>query len=217
MTSDAPVKVGILLLSPGVQLLDVAPIDILGMLEPQWLEAVHLPPHIIAQGAKLEYHFINENGKGPQQMTGGFRIEVTDSIDTCPPLDILLVGGPLPDYRPSPAVQKFLRTQYEHVDTFITICSGFIPALYSGILDGKVATAPRELLPDLKKEAPQVKWAEKRWTRDGKLWTSGSVANGQQLMVAYLREKYPKEIVDLTLGMSDIADRGQEFGEVLGH
>lgn len=77
MTSDAPVKVGILLLSPGVQLLDVAPIDILGMLEPQWLEAVHLPPHIIAQGAKLEYHFINENGKGPQQMTGGFRIEVT--------------------------------------------------------------------------------------------------------------------------------------------
>lgn len=140
-----------------------------------------------------------------------------DSIDTCPPLDILLVGGPLPDYRPSPAVQKFVRTQYEHVDTFITICSGFIPALYSGILDGKVATAPRELLPELKKEAPQVKWAEKRWTRDGKLWTSGSVANGQQLMVAYLREKFPKEIVDLTLGMSDIADRGQEFGEVLGH
>ncbi|KAL9614338.1 MAG: hypothetical protein Q9167_001141 [Letrouitia subvulpina] len=211
MTSEASIKVGIILLSQGVQLLDVAPIDILGMLEPQYLEFLHLPPHLVAQGPKLEYHFVTETGKGPQQMTAGFRLEVTDSIDTCPPLDILLVGGPVPDYRPSPAVQKFLRTQYEHVETFITICTGFIPALYSGIFDGKVATAPRELLPELAKEAPQVKWAEKRFTRDGKLWTSGSVANGQQLMIAYVREKYPKEIVEMTLKLSDMADRGQDF------
>ncbi|KAL8705832.1 MAG: hypothetical protein Q9201_001055 [Fulgogasparrea decipioides] len=208
----SPLKVGIFLPAE-VQLLDVAPIDILGMLEESWLQASGVPENLVAQALKIEYYFINEDGKGPNQMTGGFRVEVTHSIATCPPLDVLLIGGPHPSYRPSPPVQRFLRTQYDHVRAFMTVCSGYVPALFSGILDGKTATAPRELLPLLREKAPGVQWVERRWVRDGKIWTSGAVANGQEMMVGFMREELGdrREVVETVLRMSDIAVRGEVY------
>lgn len=78
MSSNAPLKVGILVFSEGTQLLDVAPIDLLGMLEPSWLEVGgFLPKELIARAPRFEYHFINETGEGPNQMTGGFRLAIT--------------------------------------------------------------------------------------------------------------------------------------------
>lgn len=75
--ASAPLKVGILLFSEGTQLLDVAPIDLLGMLDPSWLSFGGLPEEIIAQAPRFEYHFINEKGEGPNPMTGGFRLAIT--------------------------------------------------------------------------------------------------------------------------------------------
>ncbi len=74
----------------------------------------------------------------------------------------------MPDYRPSPAVQQFLRTQLGQVSAFLTVCTGCVPAVFSGILEGKRATAPQGLIPLLKEQAPGVEWVEKRWVRDGK-------------------------------------------------
>ncbi|KAL8694378.1 MAG: hypothetical protein Q9218_000943 [Villophora microphyllina] len=238
-----PLKLGILL-SEGVQLLDVAPIDMFGMLEKSYLTACGLPPALVEKGLDIEYYFINEEGKGPNPMTGGFKVAVTvrsrilsfsdnsgvvcvsalrmltrvfpkHGINDCPPLDILLIGGPTPSYRPSPAVQKFLQEQYHHVSAFMTVCTGYILALHSGVLDHKTATAPLGLLPMLKEEAPQVKWVEKRWVRDGKVWTSGAVANGMEMMAGFMRSEFGdrKEVVEAVLGLSDYSVRGVEYPE----
>ncbi|KAI4258979.1 MAG: hypothetical protein LQ352_000975 [Teloschistes flavicans] len=208
-----PLKLGIFLCSEGVQLLDVAPIDMLGMLEKSYLAACGLPQAMIENGLDIEYYFINEEGKGPNPMTGGFKVH--HGISDCPPLDILFIGGPTPSYRPSPSVQKFLQEQYAHVRAFMTVCTGCMPALFSGILDHKTATAPLGLLPMLKKEAPQVEWVEKRWKRDGKVWTSGAVANGMEMMAGFMREEleHKKEIVEIVLGMSDVSVRDVEYPE----
>ncbi|KAL8952908.1 MAG: hypothetical protein Q9222_001198 [Ikaeria aurantiellina] len=213
MTYPSPLKVGILLLSSATQLLDVAPIDMLGMLERHWLQASPLPEALIAKALDIEYYFISETGESPHQMTGGFKVAVTHSIATCPPLSLLLIGGPPPSYRPSPAVTAFIQSQYKHVHGLMTICTGYTAALYSGILDGMEATAPRELLPMLRSEAPNVKWVEKRCVRDGKLWTSGAVANGMEVMAAFMRSELEeqKELVEVVLGMSDIRVRGQGY------
>lgn len=72
-----PLKLGILLFSEGVQLLDVAPIDMFGMLEKSYLAACNLPQTIVDSGLDIEYYFINEEGKGLNPMTGGFKINVT--------------------------------------------------------------------------------------------------------------------------------------------
>ncbi|KAL9013715.1 MAG: hypothetical protein Q9173_001596 [Seirophora scorigena] len=212
-----PLKVGVFLAEPFIQLLDVAPVDMLAMLQRDYLQGMaHMAgqPELGANGFDIEYFFINETGEGPNQMTGGFKVEVTHSITTCPPLDILLIGGPMPTHRPSAAVSQFLQAQYGHVRAFLTVCTGFLPALHSGVIDGKAATAPRGMLAGLKEEAPQVEWTEKRWVRDGKLWSSGAVANGQEMMAAFMREEFKdkKDAVELVLMMSDVSVRGEEYG-----
>lgn len=40
----------------------------------------------------------------------------------------------------------------------------------------------------LREKAPDVKWVEKRWVRDGKLWTSGALLNGLDLGTAFVEE-----------------------------
>ncbi|KAI4127206.1 MAG: hypothetical protein LQ338_003325 [Usnochroma carphineum] len=216
MSWSSPLKVGVFLAESGVQLLDVAPVDMLGMLQKDYLQAISQVvnlPQLASKGFDIEYYFVNETGQSPNPMTGGFKVEVTHSITTCPPLDILLIGGPRPDYRPSPAVQQFLQTQYSHVRALLLVCLGYIPALFSGILDGKSATAPQALIPLLKNEAPGVTWVEKRWVRDGKVWTSGAVLNGQEMMASFMKEEFKEmgEVVEMVLSMSDVAVRGESY------
>ncbi|KAL8858070.1 MAG: hypothetical protein Q9178_005395 [Gyalolechia marmorata] len=212
MSSRSPLKVGVLLCSV-VQLMDVSPLDMLGMLDKHYVGGTDFSKHLVAKALDIEYCFINETGESPNPMTAGFKLAVTHSIENCPPLDILLIGGPDPSYRPSKAVQDFVQKQYEHVRALLTVCTGYLPALYSGILDGKTATAPRDLLPMLKEEKPEVKWVEKRWVRDGKVWSSGAVANGVELMASFMREEFAeqRELTEIFLEMADFAQRGEFY------
>lgn len=145
-----------------------------------------------------------------------------DSIHTCPPLDILLVGGPPPTYTPSPAICTFLRAQHSHVSAFLTICTGFLAPLHAGLLHNVRSTAPRGLLENLKKEHKDVKWEEKRWVRDGKMWSSGAIMNGFEMMGEFMRERWggvggEKEgkgegaLVGFVKEMSDFPRRGVDY------
>lgn len=62
-----------------------------------------------------------------------------------------------------------------------------------GALQGKTATAPQFMLDMVRKAAPDTNWVEKRWARDGKVWTSGTLLNGQDMMVAFAKETWGKE------------------------
>ena len=60
-----------------------------------------------------------------------------------------------------------------------------MPALAAGVLEGKTCAAPRLMLEDLRKQAPGTKWVEKRFVQDGKVWTSGALLNGLDMMRAF--------------------------------
>jgi len=87
--------------------------------------------------------------------------------------------------------------------------------LASGVLAQKTVTAPRLLIPGLKKQFPDVEFVEKRWWRDGKVWTSGGVTNGLDMMAAFCRLKFGSgeggEVVETVLGMADVGGREQEY------
>lgn len=68
-----------------------------------------------------------------------------------------------------------------------------MPALAAGLLEGKTATAPRALLGMLRAQSPGVNWVEKRWANDGKLWTSGALNNGLDMMAAFESEVWGGE------------------------
>lgn len=75
MTTQAPLRVGILLVSEGVQYLDIGPVDILGSLTPFYLAACQLPPEVIAKGVNLEFHYIvEEDTTTPFQLTSGIKV-----------------------------------------------------------------------------------------------------------------------------------------------
>lgn len=96
-------------------------------------------------------------------------------------------------YVPNEAELSYLRKAHDECSAFLTICGGFIPAQKAGILAGKTATAPRFMIEQLRKEDPRTNWVEKRWVRHGKVWTSGALLNGLDLMMAFVREAFGGE------------------------
>jgi transcriptional regulator GlxA family with amidase domain len=97
----------------------------------------------------------------------------------------------------------------------MTICTGVNILASSGALAGHNATAPYILYPLLEKKHPQVKWSWTRWVRaaNGKLWTSGSIANGQDMVAAFMRDYFwdRSELVEFVLTSAAVGDRGKEY------
>lgn len=75
--------------------------------------------------------------------------------------------------RPDEAVLEFVRKHVESGVDLLTICSGVFVAGFAGVLDGKVATGTRGVQDMLEKNFPKVKWEDKRYVNDGRIWTSG--------------------------------------------
>lgn len=210
----APVKIGVLLLGSAVQVLDASTVDLLGMLEPSYLAACQLPPSIVSQGTEIEWHYVSEAGpSSPFPLTAGAKYVVTDDLNTCPPLDILVVPGPPPTYQPSAAEAEYVRRQLPRVSALLCVCTGYVVPLQLGLLDGKAATAPRGLLKMLRAQAPHVKWVESRWAKDeeGKIWTSGGVTNGLDMVAAFMRETMGTPVVEMVLALADTGERGVEY------
>lgn len=103
------------------------------------------------------------------------------------------MGAHTAQYKPSEADLAFIRKSYEDCSAFLTICGGMMTPLQAGIFEGKAATAPRILIETLRGQSPGVDWQEKRWVHDGKLWSSGTLLNGLDLMYAFCNETWGGE------------------------
>ena len=55
------------------------------------------------------------------------------------------------------------------------------------------APDPRMLLGQLHEQSPETNWVEKRWARDGKVWTSGVLLNGLDMIQAFARDTWPSK------------------------
>ncbi|KAG8628833.1 hypothetical protein KVT40_002698 [Elsinoe batatas] len=190
------IHVGVLLANGMTEILDIAPVDILHSLSNDFLSRMaYLPDNLRSQGLDIKFHWVTENGEAGD-VTSGIKIRATDSFMTCPPLDILLLGAHWsinqPTGIPNEAELAFVRHTYDHCTALISICAGMMIPLRAELLEGKTCTAPRILLDNIRKENPGVKWVEKRHVKaeDGKIWTSGTLLNGLDLMRAFVQETW---------------------------
>ena len=170
--------IGVLLIPP-VQLLDAATIDPFGMLTPEYLNACGLPVHLTKLAIPVSIRYIAASGQGTQvETTSSASLPVTDGLKSPAvqpgKLDALLIPGPDPNLVPDEDVLSFIRAHKDAGKTaFLVVCTGSFPAGYAGLLDGKRVSGPRGLLPQLKKKFPAAKFVERRWERDGNVWSSG--------------------------------------------
>ena len=138
-----------------------------------------------------------------------------DSLESASKVDILYIPGTKSTFVPSTAMANFIRHSYENAKAVLTICTGIFPFMRSlgdtGVLSGKHMTATRMFLPHLRKEFPNISWMEKRWEHDGKLWSSGGVVNGIDMVSAFIKAHYPAEIAAVIRDVAEVGERSQEY------
>ena len=177
MATTNPIHITVLLLPP-IQLLDASPIDLFGMLTKDYLSACRLPSPLIAGAVPLTITYASEAGAGTTaDCTADAGLRVTASLHdkrVAPgKTQILLIPGPDPSAVPSETVKTFVKSHVEHGTAVLTVCTGVFVAGYAGVLDGRRATGPRALLPELRKKFPEARWEDRRWVSDGNVWCSG--------------------------------------------
>ncbi|KAK4554980.1 hypothetical protein LTR86_007746 [Recurvomyces mirabilis] len=185
--SHRPIRVGVVLVNSCTEILDVAPIDIFSGLSKEFL--ANFPPQLITEDTRkqaldVEFHWVNESG-AEAHLTAGATIKPTHTFETCPKLDILLMGAHEMRYIMTDAEVAFVKKCYNECQALLFICGGFLVPLQAGLLEGKTATGPRPMLDGLRKSNPEVNWVTKRWTHDGKIWTSGALLNGTDMTKAF--------------------------------
>ena len=68
MSTPQPLKVGVLLCAGGVQLLDLAAVDLLGMLSTTYLRASGFPDDVVSLGHEVEFHYIADAVKSDGEL-----------------------------------------------------------------------------------------------------------------------------------------------------
>ncbi len=108
-------------------------------------------------------------------------------------------------------ITRFVSWQYNHVSAIFTIGAGIASLIDTGILNNRAATGRRDKLPRMTLKWPRVNWEEKRWVRDGKVWTTANGITALDMMLAFARETYPKRVVDTLLRKTGAREGRQEY------
>lgn len=149
--------------------------------------------------------------------TSNIRIAPTHTYDTAPrDLDVLLIGGPAPDWRPEGATRYMRETVGAgRVKYVLTTCTGGLWLADSGTVDGREMTANREVLPLAKVQAPAVKWKDQRWVVDGNLWTAGGSQAGLDMVGKFLTEIVSERLAKHAMLLLDVQPdaRGQFYAD----
>ncbi|PHH67134.1 hypothetical protein CDD81_2903 [Ophiocordyceps australis] len=215
------IRVGVILMGGRTEALDVAPVDMIHSITKGFVDelpAQWLPMDIRSQAIDAEFLWVSEAGKSTtSKLTSAMSIVATNSFDDCPPLDVVMIGAHNFSYEPTEKELAFVRKSWENCSAFLAICGGIEVAVLAGIVGSKTATAPRFALDPLRQRVPEARWVNKRWERDGKLWTSGTLLNGLDLTSAFIQETWGKgegSLVDYTIKLCAWPIRDQEYRDV---
>ncbi|VDB94202.1 unnamed protein product [Peniophora sp. CBMAI 1063] len=219
--STTPLTVGVLILRSHTQFSDISSVDILAMASTDYLSilgpnAAPMAPLV----SPMDIVYITEDGASPLAITGGAKIVITHSIQNAPKLDILVVPGPPLDYVPTEAIKTLIKSTNAAGGHILSVCSGIIAVAPSGVLDGKVGTAPLAMIPTLRKLYPKVQWNDtRRYEKNeaegtnGEVWSSGSILDGIDEVAAFVRAHWAPEIAEPMLYGASVPERSAEYSK----
>jgi transcriptional regulator GlxA family with amidase domain len=146
----------------------------------------------IARAPNFIFHHIGLTKEPVRLLSSTLTIVPTTTVDECPELDCLLLGGPNPEgWTLDPKYAEFIRRHVAAGKLLFTTCTGAFVAAQAGVLDGKNATVNHIEYEWVKKRYPKVKWTmEKQWVVDGNLWTGSGAVAGMDMIAHWIKENF---------------------------
>jgi transcriptional regulator GlxA family with amidase domain len=113
--------------------------------------------------------------------TGGLKVVPDDSLDDCPPLDVLVVPGGWGTRREmtNDRLITWVAERGRQVTTLTSVCTGSLLLGKAGLLDGKRATTHWRVLEDMRRLFPSVDVIEDQHVvEEGYMITSAGISAG---------------------------------------
>lgn len=192
----APIQVGALLYD--WQVLDVAgPFDLLSSVSKPILEYANshittIGQHLVDKAREFEFHHIGETMEPITLLTSNFKVLPTVLVDDCPELDILVIGGTIPEtHKFSEKFADFIRHHAKANKLIFTTCTGASHLASTGVLDGRNATVNNVEYGWIVKNFPKVNWSkDKKWVIDGNIWTGSGASSAMDMIAHYIKERW---------------------------
>lgn len=163
----------------------------------------------IARAPDLVFHHIAETLDPITLPTCKVTLTPTDTVDDCPELDCLLVGGSFLSYELPPKYAELIKRHVAAGKLLFTNCTGAAHVAATGVLDGKNATVNNHALDWVKKNHPNVKWTkETKWVVDGNIWTGGGAVAGMDMFAHWMKENFGADILAIAASGLDFEPRG---------
>jgi transcriptional regulator GlxA family with amidase domain len=118
---------------------------------------------------------------GPVVTTGGMKVTPDHTLESCPPLDILVVPGGWGTRREikNARLLAWIRERAQQVETLTSVCTGSMLLGQAGLLDGRHATTHWRALPWMRESLPSVTVEDKlHVVEDGNVLTSAGISAG---------------------------------------
>jgi transcriptional regulator GlxA family with amidase domain len=191
----APIQFGALLFD--YQALDViGPLDLLNSSSKAILKPmsfyIPIDDKVYEAAPEFDFHHIGETLDPVPLLTSRVTLSPTTTVDTCPELDVLLIGGPDPtNFKVPPKYADFIRRHVNAGKTIFTTCTGAAVVAATGALDGKNATINNQEFHWTKKQYPKVKWTkDTKWVVDGNIWTGSGAVAGMDMIAHWIKENF---------------------------
>ena len=137
----------------------------------------------------------------PVTTTGGMRVIPDVTIDTCPPLDVLVVPGGMGTRSEikNERLLAWIAARGKAVETLTSVCTGSMLLGQAGLLDGRHATTHWRALPWMRDSVPAVTVEEKlHVVEDGHVLTSAGISAGIDMALRVVARYHGDDVARAT-------------------
>ncbi|KAF4611015.1 hypothetical protein D9613_006528 [Agrocybe pediades] len=218
-----------LLLLPEYQWLDAAgPVDYINNHSRFMISILGHPESLLDKAPIINWHYISHDMSPVRSTSGPIQLP-SCTYEDCPPLDYLIIPGPDPSpnkQQPGP-FGKFVKDKVDdpNFKGLLLICTASMAVANSGngVLDGKQVCSNKLTLRMFSQagllKGTKIKWVgDKRWSVDGKIWSSAGITAGIDLAAEFAKRTFDAEIVRIAKDAAEYEEKpadGDAFARLL--
>lgn len=175
------------------------------------------PWEILAGGLvaqkKIENAFIVTETGEPFRCAKGLHIVPHYHFENCPEFEYLLVPGGWGTRAEAgnPRFIQFLSTRAATCKHVLSVCTGAFLLAEAGLLKGKRATTHWGSL-DRLRALEDIEVEEKRFVRDGNIWSSAGVSAGIDLSLEFVSEEFGEDKAEAIQFYAEYYPTGSVYG-----